>query len=155
MTDLSERLARNKHMPRYLNQLAELTGSQVSEDQLGSIGQVESVKSQAIALKKKLPVNSFCIDPRDLAGDRFHVFVQKLKAANCSPVSIWIEPSSVCGLMFISSIDNFNFSFDFDVVPEGLIVLQSEGVNDEVLLDFSPDEVEVEVCGETWGGIEY
>ncbi len=74
MSDLTKRLTRNAELPGYLNQLRELAAREVTEDQLGSLEEVERLKGATSQLKgclKKL----IEIAPEDLTQERFTSFV--------------------------------------------------------------------------------
>lgn len=154
MSDLVNRLARNAELIGYLNQLRELVGREVSKEQLGSLEEVERLKGVASQLKD-CPKTLIEIAPEDLAKERFTSLVQRLVKANPSPVSIWLNATSSCGTFYLSRVDGFNFAFRFASIPEGVVVLLTEDGRDRLLLDFSPDEVEVELQGMEWGNIDY
>lgn len=154
MSDLANKLARNANLRGYLNQLSELVGHEVAEQQLSSLEEVEKLKEVASQLKG-YPKRHFEIDPEALAQERFTSLVQRLAEANSSPISIWLDATLYCGTFYISGISEFNFSFRLTSIPEGIVGLLTRDGSDELLLDFSPDEVEVELRGKTWGNVEY
>lgn len=154
MSDLVNALAQNAKLRGYLSQLSEVVGHEVTAEQLSSLEEVEKLKEAASQLKE-CPKKIIEVDPADLAQQRFASLVQRLAKANSSPVSIWLDATSSCGTFYISGIDKFNLSFSFDAIPEGVVVLLTEDCRDKLLIDFSPDEVEVELQGKEWGDAEY
>ena len=154
MNELANRLTRNTELKVYLDQLKELIGREVFEEELGPIEEVEQLKEAASQLKD-YPKKLIEIAPGDLVKERFALLVHQLTNTNPSPVSIWLNATSSCGAFSIPRVDAFNFGFRFDLIPEGVVVLFTKDGRDRLLLDFGPDEVEVELQGEEWGNIEY
>jgi hypothetical protein len=154
MSDLAKRLARNAALKPYLDQLRELVGSEVTEQQLSSLEEVQRLKKVASQFNCR-PKKVIKIAPEDLTRERFKLLVHALAKANPSPVSIWLNATASCGTLFLSRIDEFNFGFQYDAIPEGVVVLLTKDGNDKLLIDINPDEAEVELQGERWGNVEY
>jgi len=154
MNDLTKKLTRNAELEGYLNELSELMGRKITEKDLSALEEVEKLKNAAVKLEEQ-PKTLIVLAPEELKQARFSSLVQRLAKANPNPVSVWLNATSSCGTFYLSRIDKFNFSFRFDAIPEGVIALLTEDGNDELLLDFSPDEVEVELQGAEWGSAEY
>ncbi len=70
-------------------------------------------------------------------------------------MSIWLNATASCSAFHLLRVNEFNFAFRFAEIPEGVVVLLTEDGGDKLLLDFSPDEVEVELQGKVWGYAEY
>ena len=59
------------------------------------------------------------------------------------PVYLYTDLSKDCGLVLLNSIDEFNFEFNFDDEPKGLIIFIGFESNYKILLDFyEEDDVE-------------
>jgi hypothetical protein len=154
MSDIGNVLARNANLRGYLNQLSEMVGREVTEEQLSSLEEVEKLKKTASQLNG-YPKKYIKIASEALAQERFTSLVQRLAKANSNPISIWLDATASCGTLYIPGIIEFNFSFRFTAIPEGVVVLLTKDGSDKLLLDFSPDEVEVELQGKAWGNAEY
>jgi hypothetical protein len=154
MNELVSRLARNAEQKRYLDQLSELVGREVTEEQLSSLEEVQRLNEVASQLNGG-PKRVIKIAPEDLARERFRLLVHALAKANPSPVSIWLNATASCGTLFLSKLDEFNFAFQPNAIPEGVVVLLTKDGKDKLLLDINPDEVEVELQGEMWANSEY
>jgi hypothetical protein len=154
INNLGNALVRNAKLKGYLSQLSEVVGREVIEDQLSSLEEVERLKEASQQLNG-CPKKIIEITPEDLLRERFALLVRKLAKSNSSPVSVWLDATSHCGTIYLSGIDEFDFSFRLAAIPEGVVVLLTEDGRDKLLLDFSPEEVEVELQGKVWGNVEY
>lgn len=154
MSDLERLVVRNAELQRYLRQLAELVGREVSETELDPPEEATRLKEAAVGLKQ-YPNRIIELTPEELTQGRFASFIQRLARANSSPVSIWLNATPSCGVFYLSRADNLNCSFRFSQIPEGVIVLLTQEGADKLLLDFSPDEVVLELQGVNWGNVEY
>lgn len=154
MNNLGNALARNAHLENYLGQLSEMVGHEVTEDQLSSLEEIERLKEASRELQR-CPKKIIEITPEDLRRERFALLVLTLAKAKSSPVSIWLDATSYCGTLYLAGVNEFNFSFRLDSIPEGVVVLLTEDGRDQLLLDFSPEEVAMELQGKAWGNVEY
>lgn len=67
-----------------------------------------------------------------------HIVVEKCKKNE--PVYLYTDLSKDCGLVILNSIDEFNFEFNFDDEPNGLIILIGIESNYKILLDFYEED---------------
>jgi hypothetical protein len=159
MTKIQNEIQFKKNLSAYLLELKSLTGKTVSSESLSSINEVERIRNEASILEN-YDISRFTIDFKDKSEERFKNFIIALSNSNKSSVYIWTNRSNFCGLYKIPSIKMFDFSFPFDVNPDGLVVFLSEDINDQLLLDFSYDSkgqevLEVELKGRHWPFIKY
>jgi hypothetical protein len=152
--DVSRRLACNAELNRYLAQLTELAGREVTEAELGAPEDALRLRKAAAKLQG-LPKRVLELAPEEIRQARFGDFVRRLVDGNPSPVSIWLNAASACGMVFLPRVDEFNFRFRFSAVPEGVVALLTEQGMDKLLLDFGPDEVVLELQGNLWGNLNF
>jgi len=159
MTELSEKLAFRHEFARHLGELSLLLGRAVRGDELMSVDETKTVRAQANEVVRQ-PTLRFELPFADKAEQRFAEFVQRLTRANPSDVYPWTPASNVCGVLRPIPMKVINMAFPFDLNPEGIIVILTADLRDQLLLDYSygnndEQHLEVEVSGEHWGQINY
>lgn len=155
----SEKLRRNLYLKNYLKELGALTGRTVQADELGSLEQAASIRTEAQKFINQPP--TVCeIRFSDRCSERFKEFLQRLKDANSLPVYVWTEHTIDCGALLVPSIDTIKFDFDFAINDEGILAFITRDLGDSLLLDFSStpmDEqvMKIETRGANWGTVIY
>ena len=143
----------------YLAELKELTGVDVSPQSLSSLEEMEEIRKKSLHLKntdKIKYIANFSIKD----SDRFRKFIANLNKANNSSVYTWTEKANTCGLYKAASINAIDFSFEFNLNTEGIVVFTTEDSNNKLLLDFYRDSkeqetIEIEVTGKDWYSVSF
>jgi len=156
---IREARIRKQTLSRYLKKLKCLTGRDLTPASLLSVEETESIHEQLSDLANS-HASKFTIAFEDKLSERFRNYVENLYKANPVPVYLWIEESSMCGLIRLKSIKSVNFTFPFDVCPNGVITFSTADFRDRLLLDFFEDGVgqrmlEVESQGKHWLNVTY
>jgi len=139
----------------YMDELRQLCRTPPQEDALLPLEIVSEIGTKAKPLRESHHAK-YEIEFDVKSSPEFRLYVQKLANANSSPIYIWTSRSNALGPCKIDSILDFNFDFEFGVNKEGIIVLLSSDLKDEIILDFSHDSVsgkdmlEIELFGENW-----
>jgi hypothetical protein len=160
MSDLQQRLFRNRHLSSHLNGLASLVNGPVSASDLLSPQEVSRLREKIDNQTRRSRMEKFQIPFEEKLTVRFKNLVNALHEMNSSPIYVWTPLSNDCGLLQVESLRSVDYSFGFDVVPEGLFSLVTVDLLDEMLLDFSEDDrgkriLEIELYGLHWSGIGY
>lgn len=143
----------------YLAELSKLCGESVSRENLLSPDETAEIRKQALKVNKK-PILRFDLPFFEIKTEKFANYIRKLYETNSDHVYIWTPRTAICGTYEIDSISKFNFHFPFDINEEGLIVILTKNLQDEMTLDFSKNEIgeevlEIEVRGIHWSGINW
>lgn len=159
MSEVSEKLAFKRELPRHLLELSLLLGRPVDMKDLLSVEQTKAVRARANAVVRQ-PLVRLEMSFEEKQTPRFADFVQRLARANPSDVYLWTPASNLCGVLRPIPLDLVKLGFRFDLNPEGIIAILASDLGDQLLLDYSAGEdaaerLEVEVSGEHWGGITY
>lgn len=137
----------------YLLELKKLTGVDINGDLLLT-EDIEEIREKSSALADKEGTR-FIVDFSEKDTEQFRNFVRNLNKANDAPVYVWTNSANSYGLYKATSINSIDFSFSFDVNPDGIIVLLTEDLNDRLLLDFYRNSegreiLELELYGKHW-----
>ena len=159
MSELSEKLSSKKELSRHLCELGLLVGRPVHKKELLSLNETESVRNQANQVIRQ-PVGKFDIPFEKKQETRFLKFIEHLTKVNPNDVYLWTPASNLCGVLRPVPLKTFRITFPFELNPEGIIVILTSDLSDQLLLDYSQgsnDEqlLEIEVSGERWGDIVY
>jgi hypothetical protein len=157
MSELSERIAFERELPRHLRELSVLLRRTVHRDELLSVQETKAVRARANEVARQ-PVARFEMKFEEKRTPRFADFVQRLARANPHDVYVWTPASNLCGLIRPIAVERVNIGFGFDLNPEGILAILTSDLRDQLLLDYSAGEggeelLEVEVSGEHWGGL--
>jgi hypothetical protein len=155
MSDLQKVVAFKANIGRHLTQLSRLTGTIVNKDSLLSPQETEALRATS-KTTEYAPVWRHTMDFSKLTEAQFQRFVGALDEMSPSGVYIWTPLSNVCGLLRPVPLKSIQWGFDFDLIPEGILVLLTADLADRMLLDFSEgstrrQELEIEVSGQHWG----
>ena len=159
MSKLSTKLQHHKNISNYLLELEILANRKITRDEISSLEVVHSIRKISLQLNN-YSTYTFSIAFSEKESNRFKSFIDKLSMTNCGQVYIWTERTNVCGLFKVNNIKDINFSFPFDINPEGILVFVPVTLEDQLLLDFSLDStgkqiIEVETQGRNWSKITY
>lgn len=159
MSELSEKLTFKRELPRHLLELSLLVGRPVHKEELLSLKETKLVRVRANQVLRN-PVKKFVIPFETKQEPRFGKFIERLIEANPNDVYLWTPASNLCGLLLPTPLKTFRTTFPFELNPEGIIVILTDDLHDQLLLDYSLGEhdeqlLEVEVSGERWGSITY
>lgn len=154
MSELHSALAFKTNIGRHLAQLSQLTGSAVREENLLSLLETGALRERSKA-NEYVPSWRRTVAFSEKAGRRFQRFVESLEEMNSSGVYIWTPLSNVCGLHRPVTLKSIHWEFDFELIPDGILVLLTADIADKMLLDFSEgptgkEELEIEVSGPHW-----
>jgi hypothetical protein len=159
MSDLSEKLAFKRELPRHLRELGLLMGRPVQKNELLSLEETKAVRLRANKVIRQ-PVRKFEITFDSKREHRFSKFMNQLADANPSDVYLWTPASNMCGVLRPVPIKSFRITFPFDLNPEGIFTILTSDLHDQLLFDYSEGDsgeqlLEVESSGELWGNIAY
>jgi hypothetical protein len=159
MGDLSDKLAFKRELPRYLRDLAVLLGRRVEAAELLSVEETQKIRVQANQVARQ-PLLRFEVPFGAKEEERFDSFLKRLADANPSDAYLWTPAANICGVLRPVPLSAVNFSFPFDLNPEGIVVILTSDLNDQLLLDYSLGEegepmLEVETSGKHWGSVAY
>jgi hypothetical protein len=138
------RLFGKQYLAEYLTIIKRITlYKQKSDIKLMSISETDIVINNNLSLEK---ANAFRI-PFDNKTELRRMIMER--CAKNEPIYLYTDLSKDCGLVFLNSIDEFNFEFNFEDEPVGLIILIGLKSNYKILLDFYEEN------GEKYIEIEY
>jgi len=155
---LTQRLLRNQHMKSHLSELKSLVGRAVREDELESLEHLSRMKSQLKGIETNESID-MDIPFSDRNSDRFRLFLNKLKKKNPSGIYIFAENSDSCGTLFVPSLNEINFNFDFSI-NGGVLSFITSDYSNCLTLDFSVSNSGEEVMdiirqGREWSKVDY
>lgn len=155
----SKTIGQKIHMKPYLEELQKFLNRAVSADELLSLEQTEGLR-QAAQKFRDLPASSCQIDFLEKASDRFHTFVERLCAANPSPVSIWTTHSITCGALMVPSLKEIVFDLEYSASQGGILTFVTNDLRDRLLLDFTMSDsgtqkMTIETQGDHWFDVHY
>lgn len=158
MTNTSAILGRKAHLPHHLAELRNLVRREVSEADLLSLEDTNALREKAKA-NRPSPLSRVEVPFSDKNGARFAALVDQMRCDERS-VYIWTPLSNVCGLLRPVHLSEVNFGFEFDINPEGILVILTSDLVDKLLLDFSDNDaaervIEIETSGPRWGTMRY
>jgi hypothetical protein len=158
MTDISNKLALRKSLTEYLLELKQITGENVKTDSLSSVESLERIREASLAVFQNMNKSKFIVRFDEKDSKKFKDFIANLSKANSSSVYIWTNRANLHGLCKIASINSIDFSFPFNINPDGVIVFLTEDLKDKLLLDFYRDSkeqeiLEIELQGENWASV--
>lgn len=159
MTKIPSKTELKRSLPAYLFELKQITGVDVSSSSLCPIEEVEKLREQALKIAD-LAKNKFNISFVGKSSERFRKFIINLSQANSNSIYVWTNKSNLYGLYEVASINSIDFSFPFDVNPEGIIVFLTSDVNDKLLLDFyynsqGEEMIDIELQGMHWSFVPF
>jgi hypothetical protein len=136
-----------------------LTGTIVNKESLLSPKETEALRERSKAIQYT-PMWRSTVGFSEKSRPRFQRLVAALRDLNPGGVYIWTPLSNVCGLLRPVSLESIQWGFDFDLIPEGVLVLLTADLCDKMLLDFSESptagsELEIEVSGPHWGSCSF
>lgn len=129
------RIFGKQYLTEYLVIIKKITKYKSEDDiKIISIPKTDIVINKNILLEKdavfRIPFNN--------KAELKHIVEEKCKKNE--PVYLYTDLSKDCGLVFLNSIDEFNFEFNFDDEPNGLIILIGIESNYKILLDFYEED---------------
>lgn len=144
---------------KYLMELSAIAGRQVREGELGSAEEAAVIRAQCVNFNDQ-PLVDFELRFSCLSGDSFEAYLSRLQAANHSPIHVWTSDSIDCGVWTASSLAAIDWSFAFDALEDGVVVLLANDLQDRLLLDFFRSDdgeamVRVEAQGANWASVRY
>ena len=153
-TERKRKIQLKTNIVAYLSQLKQLTRINVVSEDLLSLSETAEITKRSSHLEK-LDKICFTTNFEFKNSERFKRFITNLSKANNSLVYIWLEKTNYCGLYKAASINDIDFSFRFDLDPNGIIVFMTEDLNNRLLLDFYRDweereTIEIKIQGKQW-----
>lgn len=153
MSELSTKLARAKHRDRYLVELRHFLRSRVDADHL--LGLEDTTKTlDALKGRNRAAAWTHRIPFDEKSSPRFNAFIGQLAALSKSPVYLCLPLARVCGLPPVAALSDINFNFDFDASPDGIFVVFTADLSDDLLMDYTEEDgkrwLQIEVSGEHW-----
>src|SRR5262249_3594428 len=129
------------------------------DQDLLSLDETEAIRQKAKSRSER-PSGRTEIPFSEKGGARFQAVVGRLHDANNSSVYVWQPLANVCGLLRPVSLDEVEFAFEYDLNPEGIVVVLTTDLVDKLLLDYSVDAsnrqmLEIELSGRNWGAVRY
>jgi hypothetical protein len=156
-SELQRKIEYARSIKPHLAALSSLVARPVSS---GELMDLESTRALQAALRAqpstaskmaKLPFSALRTAP-------FGRFIVDLATSAPLPVHVWIDTTDACGILTVRSLLEFNFHFDFDDEPAGIIILRTADLANRMLLDFSEDEggrfLELEWSGPQWSQVD-
>jgi hypothetical protein len=142
------------YLKKYLEELSILAGHPVQVNELSHVDQAASIREAG----KKFALQATTISEISFSNrneNLFKIFTKKLYDANPSPVYVWTPRTIECGAFLLPSICAVNFSFDFTINEEGILVFLTNDLIDRLLLDFTSlpsgeERLRIETQGENW-----
>ena len=129
------RLFGKQYLVEYLAIIKKITKYKNEDDiKIISIPKTDIVINKNVLLEK----NAVFRIPFNNKTELKHIVVGICKKNE--PVYLYTDLSKDCGLVFLNSIDEFNFEFNFDDEPNGLIIFIGFENNYKILLDFYEDD---------------
>lgn len=160
MTKISNKAELKRNLSSYLLELKQITGIDVDSKSLSPIEDVEKLREQ-VSVLAVLNKTRFVISFSKKNSEQFGKFVVNLGKSNSNSIYIWTNRANFCGLYEVASINAVDFSFPFDVNPDGIVVFVTSDFSDKLLLDFYDDAekqeemIEVELQGKHWPFISF
>lgn len=152
-------IKRRLNLNAYLAELAALTGRSIEADELGTPEEAAAIRERARSFSSQAAA---CLDIpfTERMSERFHAFVQRLQAANASPVYVWTPRTIDCGALVVSSLVVIHFDFDFTITEDGILSFVTTDLEDRLLLDFSASAagnqlMTIETQGRNWATLTY
>src|SRR5262245_4894827 len=158
MSEVGKALAFRNNIRRHLTQLSRLTGRIVAKEDLLSLDETEALRARSNAVAYT-PTWRRTMKFADKTTARFQRLVAALHERSSSGAYLWTPLSNDCGVMRPVELASILCGFDFDLIPEGILVVLAADLQDKFILDFSEDEnagreLELEVSGVHWGNVE-
>ena len=128
---------RTNYMKPYLEELRQLFSSEIDENDILSLFDSEAILEKKAHKKRRLIFE--CVLPfseRENARQILQAYDFPINA----PYYLWIEYADYCGLAKISSLEPFNWSFDWLIDSNGIFSFTDIYIKREIVLDFYEDE---------------
>jgi hypothetical protein len=156
MTTYEGSLSSRIKMKRHLQLLSLLSFTEILEVDLVQGKSLNVFQKWASSrFPEHLETMNIKIPIQDQGSVRLDSFSKSLYYADDSPVAIFIETSTICGALIVSSIRDFNFRFSPMEFSDSTIgILGINGVN-RMLIDVEADALEFEIVGERWRKVSY
>jgi len=146
-------------MPIYIRQLRCLLGREVVEADLLSLEETETIRGRSLATSR--PIGLEARAPFSALGSaRFSEYVGALAEAGPPRAYVWSPLANVCGLHKPVPLSDINWGFDYALIPDGIVSLVGEALQNGLILDFDDDEpggpwLDIETRGTSWGFVAY
>jgi hypothetical protein len=159
MRELPKRLHFAKELPRHLAELEVLLKRRIEPPELLSVEETCLIRDQANQITRH-PLSRCDVSFVAKQKARFGAFLSSLSEANPAKVYPWTPASNVCGLLKPVALLQIDFSFPFDLNPEGILAILTSDLSDQLLLDYSMGDhghplLEMEWSGTHWGRVPY
>lgn len=156
--ELARKLRKHHSTESYLQELEQLVGRPVDRSELSDFSHVDSVIQRWRGLSS-LPRRSFELGFEEKKTPHFTNFVERLVAANGSPVYIWTQRAFDCGILGPFPLSEIDFGFDYSLNGDGLVSFLTTDFEDRLVLNFfeaaGAKKLEVEVQGRSWSNVEF
>lgn len=144
---------------KYIEQLSKLIKVKSSVPKLFPLEEMGSLRER-VKLLGQANKRVYQLAFEEKTSLEFEDFVVALAQANGEPILIWSELSNDFGPIKLNSLLDVDFSFSFDVLPEGIVAIVTEDGSDKILLDWEDDKdcgpiITVELLGERWSKVKY
>jgi hypothetical protein len=159
MTDLSRRLALNRHLVQHFAELGALLKRPVRREDLLSVEETEVILRRSKEVERA-PSWKVEIPFAHKMGDRFRRFTSQLVGKYAGEVYLWTPLANDCGMSRSVTLADINFDFRFDTSPNGILTVLSTDLRDKLLLDYfrndhDQETLAIEASGERWGTVRY
>ncbi|MBQ7640466.1 MAG: hypothetical protein IJS91_05715 [Bacteroidales bacterium] len=124
-------------MKPYLNELRLLFSCGFAEDDILSLNESEAILKKKAQKRRCLVFE--CVLPfskREEAKQILRTFDFPVNL----PYYLWVEYADTCGLAMISSLEPFNWDFDWDIDSNGIFSFTDIYIKREIVFDFYEDE---------------
>ena len=155
MSELQRAAAFKASISRHLAQLSQLAGHAITKEDLLSPEQTEILRGRSKE-SEYAPAWRWTGEFSEKTGQPFQRLVGQFEELSPGGVYVWTPLSNVCGVLRPISLRSIQWGFDFDLIPEGILVFLAVDLRDKLLLDFAETAetrrvVEIEVAGPHWG----
>jgi len=155
MIEKGKNIAYRRNIGKYLQELKNFCKNVPIENELLSLDETQNIRNCSKALDTVV-ARRLRMDFHEKISDKFLDFVESLYKKNRSNIFIWTPLTATCGTYKLDSILDFNFGFEFDSNPEGIVVLLASNFTDKITLDFSVDcagkkILDIDLVGDNWG----
>jgi hypothetical protein len=156
MIDRKAEIQRRVNLSAYIDKIECLTGNRPTIEEMTSPQFVAEMRKNLSDNLKLAPVSTKAILFAEIRSSRFASLIADLESRNPNPIFIWIEAANGCGFVKPIKLCDFQFDFEFDRIPEGIITLITSDARDKLLMDFEEDDdgtqiMTIELHGAGWG----
>ncbi|XXQ54249.1 hypothetical protein ACA040_002937 [Xenophilus aerolatus] len=144
-------------MTPYLADLSALLAREVHERDLWSLEQTDAARAATKELVRE-PPKVLLIDTAEANANRCSHFIERLVAANSSPVSLWMTHAIDCGALPLPSLRNASIDLRALTKRDGIVSIVTTDWCDRLLFDLvganqARPVLRIEIQGRHWPGV--